>query len=51
MGANTHSNCAGGGGFAMGYNPDVDYWGTAAAENGSSREFFISTPSIFGNGG
>src|ERR1039458_8089734 len=37
MGANTHSNCTGGGGFAMGYNPTVDYGGTAPAKNGSSR--------------
>ena len=27
-----HSNCAGGGGFAMGYNPTVNYGGTPPAE-------------------
>jgi hypothetical protein len=38
MGANTHSNCADGGGFAMGYNPDMDYGWKPTAGNGSSRE-------------
>jgi hypothetical protein len=43
--------CASAGGFAMGCNPHVDYGWKPPTGNGFSREFFISLPSMFDNGG